>query len=330
ACPRACRCDEKRKIVYCNERGLHSVPHGIPTNTWILYLQHNLIGNSPSLEANLAKLQNLQRLFIHSNRMTSFPANLPSSLKYISLTQNNIKFIGKTALSGLGNLKELHLDSNNITIEGLSEDAFAPAVKLQELTLTQNSLTLIPTRLPPNLVSLRIDENRINDVRVTSLSSLKKLIILDLSDNEISDSSFEPGSLQQLESLRTIDLSGNRITNIPQLPGNITELLLSDNRIQYVFASRSQDGEFPTRGDLQGYARLRKLDLSSNQLRSVEKGAFANLPSTISVELHDNPWRCDCNLQYLKRWMTYTTSVVRSSEGNIRCAAPAVFSDVTV
>ncbi|XP_002119226.2 leucine-rich repeat transmembrane protein FLRT2 [Ciona intestinalis] len=330
-CPRVCRCDERRKMVNCNERNLNFVPHGIPTNTKVLYLQHNNIGNSPSLEQNLSKLKVLEKLYIYSNKITSFPANLPSSLVYVSLRQNNIKFIGKTALRGLSNLRELHLDSNNITIEGLSEDAFSPAVNLQELIFTQNSLTHVPSGLPRSLISLRVANNRISDVTAASLSSLSKLIVLDFSNNELNDASFEDGSLKQLENLRTIDLSDNHITNIPtQLPGNITNLILSRNKIQYIFAAKSEPGEIPIRGDLQSFPRLKKLDLSSNQLHSVEKGAFTNLPSAISVELHGNPWRCDCNLQYLKRWMTYTTSVVRSSEGNTRCATPAVFSDVTV
>ena len=83
-------------------------------------------------------------------------------------------------------------------------------------------------------------------------------------------------------------------------------------------------------GDLQRFERLSKLDLSSNLLHSVEKGAFTNLPSRLSMELHDNPWNCDCNLQYLKRWLTDTKFVVTSSEANIQCSTPSVFSGVTI
>nr|CAB3246489.1 leucine-rich repeat transmembrane protein FLRT2-like [Phallusia mammillata] len=325
-CPRECRCDSRRKTVYCHEKNLTTLPLWIPSDTKVLLLQRNNIGNSPELEAGLKELVNLEKLDLHNNKLTSFPCGLPSSLTYLSLSNNMLKYIGKDALKGLGNLQNLNLDGNNLTNEGMSQVKFDDVSSLDELVLSSNEMTSLPDALPASLKSLRVDHNKLDVIDSGSFSGNSQLITLDASWNQLDVGGLKGLSL--LQNLRTLDLSRNKVSNIPSdLPENITDLLLSFNSIQYVFASAGTFGKIP-HGDLQGFPQLQNLDLSSNQLRSVESGAFANLPITASVEIHDNPWRCDCNLVYLKTWFTHTTSVVAS--GNIRCSTPYSFSDVTL
>ena len=322
-CPSVCRCDDRRKIVFCNERFLTRIPYGIPSDTKVLFLQGNLLTNSPTLESILSGLPKLTKLELHNNRLTSFPDRLPASLDYLSLKANSIKFIGKDVLSSLSNLEMLYLDSNNLTNTGLALGTFSDAISLKELTLSRNQLTALPENLPASLETLRIDRNRISDIPYSALQSLRNLVRLDISYNEIERSWI---GFNHLRKLKSLNLERNLLLNVPtHLPENITELRLSSNGITYIYAKSAGN-----HGTFRNLEKLSKLDLSSNKLVSVEKGSFDHLLPSVSIELHDNPWRCDCNLVYLKRWLTSATSILLSSKSDIKCNAPASFQGVTV
>ncbi|KAJ8285056.1 hypothetical protein COCON_G00039060 [Conger conger] len=53
SCPSSCRCDGT--FIYCNDRGLTSIPLGIPEDATILYLQNNRI-NSAGIPGSCAAL----------------------------------------------------------------------------------------------------------------------------------------------------------------------------------------------------------------------------------------------------------------------------------
>ena len=46
------------------------------------------------------------------------------------------------------------------------------------------------------------------------------------------------------------------------------------------------------------------IDLTENKLTTLKRGTFDFLSSDeLTVELWENPFNCDCNLQWLKRWI---------------------------
>ncbi|KAM3862079.1 leucine-rich repeat-containing protein 3-like [Diretmus argenteus] len=88
-------------------------------------------------------------------------------------------------------------------------------------------------------------------------------------------------------------LASNHITKIPNQAfkelHRLQELDLSNNDIETVDV-----------GAFQGVAdSLRILDLSNNRIQSVPKEAFAHLRAKIS--LSNNPWHCECTLQEVLR-----------------------------
>ncbi|CAN0407306.1 unnamed protein product [Lampetra planeri] len=74
ACPSACRCNGD--FVYCNDRGLTSIPSGMPRNATTLYLQNNQINNA-GIPPEMRNLLKVETVYLYSNRLEEFPINLP-------------------------------------------------------------------------------------------------------------------------------------------------------------------------------------------------------------------------------------------------------------
>ncbi|NWX42118.1 GPIX protein, partial [Steatornis caripensis] len=64
----------------------------------------------------------------------------------------------------------------------------------------------------------------------------------------------------------------------------------------------------------------KRLYLQNNSLTSVLPGALDGLHSLEEVKIFDNPWNCDCHIQYLKLWLE---DISAPSLADIRCATPA-------
>ena len=322
-CPRACRC-ARQNIVYCNERNLTLIPFSIPPGTLILHLQLNQLENRATNDDMLRALTSLQRLDLHHNRLTSVPKGLAATLEYVDFRCNFIKYVGKTSLKGLTSLSELHLSQNNITNHGLSPLAFEDTQSLRILILTDNLLTKFPENFPGSLQLLRLNKNNINFVSRTALQGLKNLSNLDLSQNALGQTGIEKFSFMSLTSLKVLDLSHNFITEIPShLPETLQELMLSNNQIEFLYSNENNG-----HGSLSSIKHLVRVDLSSNNLKSVETNAFGNLKLQ-SVQLHDNPWMCDCHLKYLKQWLS-SNVLTLSSENKFCCQSPRAFTGVTL
>jgi len=322
-CPRVCRCD-RRKSVYCNERQMDLIPYGIPLDTQSLHLQINNITNGLITDEILSSLSQLKKLDLHQNQLTSVPKGLPSSLEYIDFRNNDIRYVGKTSLSGLTSLAELHLDGNNIANKGLSPFAFQDSHELNMLVLSNNMLTEFPENLPTSLRILRLENNLIHLITAKATRNLDFLMHLDLSLNAIVQTAIEPDALAEMTSLRALDLSRNQLTEVPRnLPDSLEELLLSNNKIDFIFNNDNSD-----HGSLNSLHNLNRVDFSSNSIKSVQVSSFSDL-NLDSVALHDNPWQCDCHLRYFKQWLKSDESTL-SSESNIRCRSPSEYSGVTL
>ncbi|XP_078699059.1 adhesion G-protein coupled receptor G6-like isoform X1 [Branchiostoma floridae x Branchiostoma belcheri] len=90
-----------------------------------------------------------------------------------------------------------------------------------------------------------------------------------------------------------IDCQDLELTEVPtNFPREAQSVILSNNRI-----SRVPLNAFVDLGDLVF------LYLHSNALTNLEEGTFDNIPNLIEVYMRDNPFQCDCNLQWLASWV---------------------------
>ena len=316
-CPRECRCDRNRKRVFCIERNLEVVPVEIPESTEIVFLQRNKIISSRETDRNLQKLLHLRELDLHKNKLTTLPQNLPVSLEVLSVRQNSISYFDDETLPTLVNLKELHLDSNELRDPYVFKTLFYETTNLFRLTLSHNEFKVIPFNLPYSAKYLRLDFNEIELVTKKAMSSLPNLNCLDLSHNKIRF--IELDSFSFPLSFETLILSGNRLEIFPKkLPSSLKKLDLAANKIKSVAVE-----------DCQYLPKLVTLNLSNNRLQVIQQTAFDYLISLNEMELNGNLWKCDCKLNYLNKWLLNATSVV-SNKQSLQCHFPHKFKGTSI
>lgn len=140
-------------------------------------------GNSYSaLNVDLFRdLKKLTHLTLDFNGIDQLPAKLlPSSLEYLSLRNNSLRFITRNMFSQLTSLNTLYISENEI--EYISESAFYNLAKLKYLHLQNNKITTFT-------------ENHLN--------GLKNLVWIDISGNEVEY--LDSGIFDGLESLEYLN-----------------------------------------------------------------------------------------------------------------------------
>ncbi|XP_035675247.1 leucine-rich repeat-containing protein 4B-like [Branchiostoma floridae] len=272
-CPAGCRCDVPNQIVDCSgNQEMALVPSAqIPIGTRELYL-------------NRTKITNLIR-----NQFANLVA-----MSVLDLSYNNLYFIDAGAFFGLGNLAELSLQFNNLTA---IPPMFLP--RLAKLKLYNNHLVNITAGAFRDLSGLThlylssIPTLRMLDDR--AFQGLNNLVLLSIRKNNLK----KIPNLQDIPNVATLDLSVNNFTTIKNTTfrtlNKLKELKLGSCNIRSIEAGTFADN----------YA-LEKLDLTNNKLDTLPENLFFPfepshaLDEGLNIALWENPWLCDCNLQWLK------------------------------
>ncbi|CAH2268476.1 jg16905 [Pararge aegeria aegeria] len=183
-----------------------------------------------------------------------------------------------------------------------------------------SSLRVIPVNLSSDIQILDLSNNNLLQLhqeafKRVGLSNLKKLFLKDCNIEVVHKAAFV-----SLAIMIELDLSKNRIRHLHPDTFKGTEKLrlinLSNNLVD-----KLEDGLF------RNLKYLQKVELSNNRIVRIATKAFVNLPqlkilridgnnlshmkpetlmalrNLSGLDLHNNPWRCDCNLQTFRDWV---------------------------
>ncbi|KAB0386992.1 hypothetical protein FD755_001948 [Muntiacus reevesi] len=324
-CPRTCVCVPESRHSSCEGRGLQAVPHGFPNDTQLLDLRRNRFPVVP------------RAAFPGLGRLVSL------HLQHCGLTE-----LEAGALAGLDSLLYLYLSDNRLS--GLSAAALEGAPRLGYLYLERNRFVRVPGAALlalPSLFSLHLQDNALDHLAPGDLAGGRALRWLYLSGNRLARVS--PGALGPARELEKLHLDRNQLDEVPTeaLEGlaALVELQLSGNplgalrdgafrpvghSLQHLFLNSSgleqiSPGAFSGLGP-----RLRSLHLQKNQLQTLP--ALPSLSELELIDLSGNPFRCDCQLLPLHRWLAglnlrvgATCATPPSARGQRVKAAAAVF-----
>ncbi|KAI8506792.1 hypothetical protein Bbelb_152330 [Branchiostoma belcheri] len=144
--------------------------------------------------------------------------------------------------------------------------------------------TKIPDGIPDDVISLNLMHNKIEELKTDQLDRFgisvdPQLKTLHMTENPVASLSGQ--CFLSLRHIEEIDLSSNSITSVEEIPFDKLE-------------------------------SLKVLDLSGNSLETIPAGFCPETGQT--VNLHWNPWLCDCSLRPLRECESLSTQ--------IKCAMP--------
>ncbi|KAK7130156.1 hypothetical protein R3I93_019707 [Phoxinus phoxinus] len=161
-------------------------------------------------------------------------------------------------------------------------------------------------------------------VRSRKRSSTVKRFAADCKESSVNGEKFFDCQERQLtavllgwpEDIHHLQLARNRIQvlrdNTFSHFRNLRSLDLQQNEI-----SRIEEGAFD------GLSSLTTLLLQHNRLQVASEGTLIPMPQLKYLRLHDNPWRCDCQLDTLVRFIQVPSN--RNIGNYARCAGPREF-----
>ncbi|XP_062142801.1 protein toll [Drosophila sulfurigaster albostrigata] len=262
--------------------------------------------------------------FIHinkNNQLTELPSELfvdQGNLTFLDLSCNSLSKLPVDLFESQGKLKFLDLSSNRLA--SLSSELFGPLKSLKKLAINQNSLTALDPTTFAEVRSLNFIDMRGTQFYGVKLDMPFEALVCtndDICQYKSDHWECDPHCIcwVQHRSLELImDCRGAALGSLPPLPHTrlvTTVLKLKNNSIS----------ELPESGEVIGYANVSQLNLSDNELSSLD--ALRQLPAnltqldvrrnlisvldqtfieymlqennTMNMFLAGNPLICDCN-----------------------------------
>ncbi|CAG7785709.1 unnamed protein product [Allacma fusca] len=250
-------------------------------------LNNNQLRGIPDLL--FANSPNLHKLDLSHNQLSAIRKRSllgPNSLRNLLLDHNELTCIDESAIRNLKDLETLTLESNNLT--SLQKDSFEGLTRLKHLTLGENPL-ICDCHLSWLSKWLKKGPKASTQARCNSPYHLRDKTIDEVLETEFKCS----GVIERTWSKcggdedcphpcvcadGVVDCRDLTVKHVPEsLPEDVIELRLEQNEIT----------EIPP-GAFSSYKRLRRLDLSNNQIQKIAVDAFRNLKSLTSLVLYGN------------------------------------------
>eukprot|EP00058_Branchiostoma_floridae_P003420 XP_002588908.1 hypothetical protein BRAFLDRAFT_89096 [Branchiostoma floridae] len=158
--------------------------------------------------------------------LTAVPPDLPSTIKLLSVTRNNLNHLPENAFTHLQKLEELRLPHNKIA--RLAVGTFNGLRNLKELALDYNELRVLQRdqlRGLPNLRNLYLEHNAIASVEPDTFVDMPYLEGIYLGHNLLSEFPWDAAS--RIKSLQSLNLRFNRISVLRRRDvGHLLETIL--------------------------------------------------------------------------------------------------------
>lgn len=172
-----------------------------------------------------------------------------------------------------------------------------------EVDCSQNQLLEIPSEIPMEAQTLKMNFNQVSvlDVRITL--PLGRLVVLELQSNQLHD--IGAGSFMRMTNLEKLDLTDNSLTRLSSktffMMKSLKTLILSKNHLVDIdgaiinlLALELLDLSWNNITNLSGRSfislpKLRMLKLGYNAISSIDMDTFTDLTSLQSLELNNNP-----------------------------------------
>ncbi|XP_030642566.1 podocan [Chanos chanos] len=245
-----------------------------------VYLHNNKLTDAGLPENIFNGSDNLEVLIMSSNFLRYVPNKLPKALNRLHLKNNKLEKIPAGAFENLSNLRELYLQNNLLSNDGMDNETFSHLSSLEYLDLSSNNLSVVPRGLPRSLVLLHLEKNSIRSIPPEALTQARNLEYLLLHNNRLRSRSIHPAAFQGLKKLHTLHMYNNLLERVPRgLPRRAKSLMLLYNLISEI-----------GRNDLIALYTLTELNLSYNRLTSshVHRDAFRKLRLLETLDLSGN------------------------------------------
>ncbi|XP_037548877.1 leucine-rich repeat and immunoglobulin-like domain-containing nogo receptor-interacting protein 1 [Nematolebias whitei] len=293
-CPPTCRCNITTLEVNCSSGQLTSIPSGLPYESKLLNLTHNMI--KTLVHQQFHNLTQLLHLDVSDNLLTLVEVEAflgLHSLLTLRVPRNRLEVISVGVFAGLRNLQLLDISSNKILVlldftfrdlasleffaaDGndfvfISPQAFTGLSSLKKLELDGRNLTAVPTEALAQLSELRsfhlhqLDLTTLPNYSFRSQVRLKELVISHFS---------------RLKTLSGNSLFGLNLTSLTIQHCNLSDVPYTPLHplVYLIYLDLSFNPITCIQGNLLGdLLRLQEFRLVGGSLTCIEGGAFKGL-----------------------------------------------------